>query len=130
LPTLALCVANLKSADGISWTECASVDIALAIGRNVQMVENVKQLRRDMPMITDELTFKDIAKACMPTASERPDCYYRLIERLIRDGFTYNHKETEWSNGEIKGRLCTMTKKGDVVAWLRHHNNDISHLTV
>jgi len=64
------------------------------------------------------MTAEDIIQACIPTLSPRPPVYFKLVKRLIREGFTWNHETAEWIKGDIRGRLC-WTPSGSQ-AWMRH----------
>lgn len=62
------------------------------------------------------MTAKRIIAATIPTLSPRPDCWFRLAEKLIGEGFIFNHATAEWSKGNIRGRICWNETK----AWMRH----------
>jgi hypothetical protein len=79
------------------------------------------------------MTKKEI-QATMPTISDRPDHYYRLINKLILDGFVFQHNTAEWVKAPSnpwekvieRGRICWDDRK----AWLRHPwTNAETHIT-
>lgn len=84
-------------------------------------------------MRTVALSHRDIIKALMPTISERPECWYKLVERLVSEGFVYHADHVgEWRKGNgttepvVRGRICFTPTK----AWLRHpYTNEQTHHT-
>lgn len=68
------------------------------------------------------MKFEKIIKATIPTISPRPPCWFRLVEKLIAEGFVCDHSTAEWFKGDWRGRISFTETK----AWLRHRHTKSS----